>query len=299
MTTEKQTPEALALEEFKHWLDERRTHPVSYVFHEIVHHYEAALAQRQQEPGDDELRAVVDDAARYQFLCAHPHWQFVEHLCRQFAAHSATQFKAGMDRAIDAYREAGTTNWQMVTAPPVQKAVQADPGALTDAEVIELAKAAGFGSLTHVNDETEPQAVKDAGRPSKLDRECLRLGQEIQRAAGELPEGWNIEIELENGSGSVVLVDPQGVPTYFNDMVDGMSYALTEAIDAAIAATKKDTPLTLETAPIGTKAPAVTGGHWTKVAGGWKWCTGDTFPRPGGDWTGELVPPAAAEAPKS
>lgn len=22
---------------------------------------------------------------------------------------------------------------------------------------------------------------------------------------------------------------------------------------------------------------------------GWKWCTGATFPRPGGDWTGELI----------
>lgn len=45
--------------------------------------------------------------------------------------------------------------------------------------------------------------------------------------------------------------------------------------------------------PIGTKAPAIGGGHWVKVAGGWKWHNGDTFPQPGGDWTGELIPPAA------
>lgn len=36
--------------------------------------------------------------------------------------------------------------------------------------------------------------------------------------------------------------------------------------------------------PIGTKAYAVMGGHWEKTGRGWKWCTGATFPTPGGDW---------------
>jgi len=35
--------------------------------------------------------------------------------------------------------------------------------------------------------------------------------------------------------------------------------------------------------PIGTKAHAFNGGYWTKTARGWKWCTGATFPTPGGD----------------
>jgi NTP pyrophosphatase (non-canonical NTP hydrolase) len=56
-------------------------------------------------------------------------------------------------------------------------------------------------------------------------------------------------------------------------------------------------PLTLENAPLGTKAPASGGGHWTRVERGWKWCTGATFPRPGGDWTGKFLPPDAAPAP--
>jgi hypothetical protein len=51
--------------------------------------------------------------------------------------------------------------------------------------------------------------------------------------------------------------------------------------------------LTLENAPLGTKAPAIIGGHWVKVTTGWKWHMGDTFPRPGGDWTGELIAPTA------
>jgi len=43
--------------------------------------------------------------------------------------------------------------------------------------------------------------------------------------------------------------------------------------------------------PIGTKAFACGGGHWTRVKRGWKWCTGATFPRPGGDATGRVELP--------
>lgn len=46
--------------------------------------------------------------------------------------------------------------------------------------------------------------------------------------------------------------------------------------------------------PIGTKAHAYNGGHWTRTRRGWKWATGDTFPMPGGDAIGkciELPPP--------
>lgn len=50
--------------------------------------------------------------------------------------------------------------------------------------------------------------------------------------------------------------------------------------------------LTLENAPIGTKAPATMGGAWTRTELGWKWDGGSTFPRPGGDWNGELIAPA-------
>lgn len=47
----------------------------------------------------------------------------------------------------------------------------------------------------------------------------------------------------------------------------------------------------MKDAPLGTKAPAINGGHWIRVARGWQWCSGATFPRPGGDWTGKLIYP--------
>lgn len=52
----------------------------------------------------------------------------------------------------------------------------------------------------------------------------------------------------------------------------------------------------LRAAEIGTRAPAIMGGHWTKTATGWKWGrNGGTFPSPGGDWNGKLIPPSDIE----
>lgn len=52
----------------------------------------------------------------------------------------------------------------------------------------------------------------------------------------------------------------------------------------------------LQRAPLGTKAPAIGGGYWLKVADGWKWFNGDTFPSPGGDWDRTLVLPTVHTA---
>ena len=41
--------------------------------------------------------------------------------------------------------------------------------------------------------------------------------------------------------------------------------------------------------PLGTKAYSVTGGYWERVNEGWKWCTGATFPTPGGDACGNCI----------
>ena len=41
--------------------------------------------------------------------------------------------------------------------------------------------------------------------------------------------------------------------------------------------------------PLGTKAHAFNGGFWERVATGWKWFCGDTFPTPGGDACGKCI----------
>ena len=43
--------------------------------------------------------------------------------------------------------------------------------------------------------------------------------------------------------------------------------------------------------PVGTKAHAIMGGYWQKNdKGWWKWCTGSTFPNPGGDALSVTLP---------
>lgn len=51
----------------------------------------------------------------------------------------------------------------------------------------------------------------------------------------------------------------------------------------------------------GSKAPAIMGGWWWKTNDGqWKWNgpggSGGTFPRPGGDWDGRIIPPISHHA---
>ena len=47
---------------------------------------------------------------------------------------------------------------------------------------------------------------------------------------------------------------------------------------------RKQKDMNWDDCPVGTKAYSVNGGYWTKIRRrGWKWCTGDTFPTPGGD----------------
>ncbi len=47
---------------------------------------------------------VAADALRFRWLCAHPDWHFIEHLCREFAADSSMEFLTELRRVIDARR---------------------------------------------------------------------------------------------------------------------------------------------------------------------------------------------------
>lgn len=53
---------------------------------------------------------------------------------------------------------------------------------------------------------------------------------------------------------------------------------------------KADRPI--DEYPAGTKFRAITGGYWIKQENGfYKWCTGASFPRVGGDWDGTVMIP--------
>lgn len=63
-------------------------------------------------------------------------------------------------------------------------------------------------------------------------REPTAIGRAVNRAARDLPEGWEIRIDLERGAGAVHLTDPEGKET----MIDGSGELFSDQINAAIDA---------------------------------------------------------------
>ena len=81
----------------------------------------------------------------------------------------------------------------------------------------------------------ELEAEIDSLKLSKIDQECLNIGQAIYRAAGDLPDGWNIEIDIERGYGGIKLITPEYDAIDFDDNDgQGMSYCIEKAINTAI-----------------------------------------------------------------
>lgn len=60
----------------------------------------------------------------------------------------------------------------------------------------------------------------------------------VQRSCAELPEGWEIRIELERSAGTVILVNPDGEDVDYPSDHEYMASDINDAIDAAIAAEK-------------------------------------------------------------
>ncbi|MDI1331266.1 hypothetical protein [Pseudomonas sp.] len=68
------------------------------------------------------------------------------------------------------------------------------------------------------------------------------LYQQVQRAAGDLPDGWEILICIEKGSGSVDLVDPDGSVVEFATNDERLDYTVSDAIDHALSDAGTATP---------------------------------------------------------
>lgn len=67
------------------------------------------------------------------------------------------------------------------------------------------------------------------------DHEHRAIGLALNRACAELPEGWQIQIEVEKGAGTVTVLDPEYCPTDVNGG-EAFSDTINEAIDTAVAA---------------------------------------------------------------
>ena len=62
------------------------------------------------------------------------------------------------------------------------------------------------------------------------------IGAAIQRAAGELPDGWNIAIDVERGAGSVYLHGPDDSEAMDVDSDNRLAAEINVATDRALAA---------------------------------------------------------------
>lgn len=74
---------------------------------------------------------------------------------------------------------------------------------------------------------TQAEAPADVARDAAL--YCA-----AQRACAELPEGWEIRIELERSAGIVILVNPDGEDVDYSSDHEYMASDINAAIDAAI-----------------------------------------------------------------
>lgn len=109
---------------------------------------------------------------------------------------------------------------------------------LVTAERDALARTKLSDQAAYVALRAERDALRvDAERTklTKIERECLLIGKEIQRAAGELPYGYEIEILVERGYGGVITLErPDYTRLVFDDTVDGLSHCITQAVDTAM-----------------------------------------------------------------
>jgi hypothetical protein len=63
-----------------------------------------------------------------------------------------------------------------------------------------------------------------------------KLGEAIESLARELPEGWTVEIGVENGSGVAHLFDPKGIEVDLSDTDYNLTETLVQCLELAKAA---------------------------------------------------------------
>lgn len=120
----------------------------------------------------------------------------------------------------------------------VQEACETEPADEDDPECIrilrrDLKSAVLSAFLRH--DAAHPAAPVAQGDA----REETNIGKAVNRAARDLPEGWEIRIDLERHAGVVHLIDPEGNETMIEGGGELFSDQISTAIDAARSQAKE------------------------------------------------------------
>lgn len=77
------------------------------------------------------------------------------------------------------------------------------------------------------------RTARGEAKVNKTER-AVELHEAIQRAAGELPEDWEIEISIERDAADVKLFhdgEPEYFPTNYESMAEQINSAVQHAVD--------------------------------------------------------------------
>lgn len=106
-------------------------------------------------------------------------------------------------------------------------------------KILEDARRDALVSLDALSVNRLGAAVKELRELSRRHWNPVYNTDPVQRACGELPEGYEIEIGLELGAGWVDLCGPDGAKIEFDDDADCFDWKIHAAIDAAVAANQR------------------------------------------------------------
>lgn len=85
---------------------------------------------------------------------------------------------------------------------------------------------------------TAVENLRGENEDLRSENESLRkdadLYQQIQIAAGSLPDGWEISLRIENGFGGVDLIDPYGTVIDLDSVDESLSESISSAVTYAV-----------------------------------------------------------------
>ena len=101
------------------------------------------------------------------------------------------------------------------------------------------------GDLNVMRQERDRKAQRIGELERLLTAECTKvpLYEAVERACGDLPEGWRVELHMENGAAWIELYDAAGIEVEnFPTNNERLDYTINDATDAALYAGKDYAP---------------------------------------------------------
>lgn len=112
--------------------------------------------------------------------------------------------------------------------------VSKEDEALNFVDAYQLTAHSGLQDALNLLSECVTELTDLRARCEKAEKDAEFYTQ-AQRACAELPEGWEITINLEQDAGTISLFNPDGDEVQFDSNYESIQQELRDAIDAAIA----------------------------------------------------------------